>query len=67
MRSLMIGLPQQHSFEITRRFDNLQIALFQLAVLHIDNQIAVAFNAGNMVNVYFYVFSGYCHSYTSIS
>ncbi len=63
MGGLMIGLPQQHSFEIARRFDNLQIALFQLAILHIDNQIAVAFDAGNMVNINFYVFGEYiCHS-----
>ena len=51
VRHFRVRPPAQHRLEEARRLDDLQFAAFQLAVLGIDDDVAVAFDAGDVVNV----------------
>jgi len=47
--------PLEHGFEITGRFNNLQLRFFQHTLFHVHHDIAVAFHAGQGFDIYIQV------------
>ena len=46
----------QHRLKKARRLDDLQFHFFELAALHVDDDIAVAFDASHVMDIYINVF-----------
>jgi hypothetical protein len=53
MRGVQVGPPAQHGLEEARRLDDLQIALFEHAVLDVHDDVAVALDARHMMDIDF--------------